>query len=604
MKLLLRKSAFALLLIVVGAIQAEAVQTSGVTILQPVHGKLALTIYKNSLVMLDTFTGDVQTLIPPSQGEFPDYDPKFSPEGDRLAYFNGNLNVANIVDVNTASKQIFGSLTVQTSALYPLEWSVDGTKVFYNTSEDIGDVNPPGDIHRTDTLDVTSGLLNTLRRFQDYQIYTDLPFPSGISRIRLINNPVKVIPNPFFNEWFVIQISGGNPDKIIQYEGGPTAEEPIELSFLWNAVTDETISLDTLLPDPLIQGLGIWSQDGQHLLMHTRGADKPTAVVVLGFQNVGGSWQLSVEQSVKSPGKLFHWLGVGDLLLSAGMDRVTRDTVYSIVQIADDTIKSVDFVRIPEAVFPEPIAGEDWHLAASEQEKQALTCLFDESLPARLQVSVQGHVAFTDGTPSRLRAAPGTDGQEITLMPEGTVFGVIGGPSCADGYRWWQIELSDNTVGWAAEADNTAYFLEPYVNQAPVANAGPDQRAVSSYSPTAQVTLDGSMSTDSDPDGSIVSYSWSENEIEIANIINPVVNLTPGTHTLTLTVTDNHGATDSDDVTIVVVSVDAGSPRCGCRAFHLLNRPAVIPQSCSTSTALFPLLFHTRNASSRNSALY
>lgn len=441
---------------------ATTAQPPKVSVLLPIHGKLALTIYKNSLVMLDTFTGDVQTLIPPSQAEFPDHDPKFSPQGDRLAYFNGDRNVANIVDVNTASKQIFGPLITQRSVLHPLEWSVDGTKVFYNTSESIGEVNPPGNNHRIDTLDVASGLLTTLRSFQDYQIYTDLPFPSGITRIRLINYPVKVIPNPFFNEWAVIQMAGGNPDKIIPNDDGPASEEPIELNFLWNSATNETNSLDTLLPDPLIREPGIWSQDGQHLLVYTQGADQSTVVVVLGFQNVGGGWQLSVEQSVTSQGNFFHWLGVGDLLLSTGMDRATRDTVYRIVQIADSTVKSVDFVRIPEAAFPDLIVGEDWHLAASGQEKQALTCLFNDSLPARLKTNKGGRVTYTDGTGTRLRSEPATDADLRTTMAEGTAFTVLDGPFCADGYKWWKLQLADGTVGWAAEGDDETYFLEPY----------------------------------------------------------------------------------------------------------------------------------------------
>ncbi len=107
--------------------------------------------------------------------------------------------------------------------------------------------------------------------------------------------------------------------------------------------------------------------------------------------------------------------------------------------------------------MPEP---GDWHLAATSEDQAALSCLFDATLPARLAVGGRGQVAFTDGTPSRLRDTPGLDGAQVALMAEGTPFDVIGGPWCADGYRWWQLQLADGTQGWSAEADTSGYFLE------------------------------------------------------------------------------------------------------------------------------------------------
>ena len=103
----------------------------------------------------------------------------------------------------------------------------------------------------------------------------------------------------------------------------------------------------------------------------------------------------------------------------------------------------------------------DWQLTASEEERRQLACLFDQTLPSQLAVGLTGQVAFTDGTPSRLRSAPDRYSAQIALMAEGTPFTVLDGPTCMDGYRWWQLSLSDGTLGWAAEADTTTYFLEP-----------------------------------------------------------------------------------------------------------------------------------------------
>ncbi len=90
---------------------------------------------------------------------------------------------------------------------------------------------------------------------------------------------------------------------------------------------------------------------------------------------------------------------------------------------------------------------------------------------------------------------------------------------------------------------------------APTASAGPDQTLTDTdASGSEPVTLDGSGS--SDPDGTIVGYSWTENEVEIATGATPTAELGVGVHTITLTVTDDEGLTASDEV---VITVEAGS---------------------------------------------
>jgi hypothetical protein len=89
------------------------------------------------------------------------------------------------------------------------------------------------------------------------------------------------------------------------------------------------------------------------------------------------------------------------------------------------------------------------------------------------------------------------------------------------------------------------------VNAPPIADAGAMQTVLDSNNSGSEiVALDGSGSTDSD--GTMVSYSWSENDVEIATGAQPEVELAVGEHTVTLTVTDNDGATDTDEVVIVV----------------------------------------------------
>jgi len=84
-------------------------------------------------------------------------------------------------------------------------------------------------------------------------------------------------------------------------------------------------------------------------------------------------------------------------------------------------------------------------------------------------------------------------------------------------------------------------------NHQPVANAGADQNVTQGDS----VTLDASGSSDSD--GTISSYAWKEGSTVLSTSASfSKSDFTVGVHTITLTVTDNDGATDSDTVVVTV----------------------------------------------------
>jgi hypothetical protein len=96
------------------------------------------------------------------------------------------------------------------------------------------------------------------------------------------------------------------------------------------------------------------------------------------------------------------------------------------------------------------------------------------------------------------------------------------------------------------------------INVAPVASAGADQVITL---PVNSVTLSGSGT---DKDGTIAKYAWSyvsgptQYSFSSTAIANPVCsNLEAGTYVLRLTVTDNTGATATDDVSVVVNAAPA-----------------------------------------------
>lgn len=115
-------------------------------------------------------------------------------------------------------------------------------------------------------------------------------------------------------------------------------------------------------------------------------------------------------------------------------------------------------------------------------------------------------------------------------------------------------------------------------NQTPIANAGPDQTLTL---PTNSVTVNGGGS---DVDGSISSYSWSQTSGPAATVSGQttatlnLTNLIEGTYVFTLTVTDNQGATGSDQVIVTVNAAAVNQP-------PMVNAGTDITVNLPTSTA-------------------
>jgi PKD repeat protein len=101
----------------------------------------------------------------------------------------------------------------------------------------------------------------------------------------------------------------------------------------------------------------------------------------------------------------------------------------------------------------------------------------------------------------------------------------------------------------ATDTDFTTANINP-PNQGPVADAnGP-------YSGTVGIGVSFSSAGSNDPDGSIVSYRWTFGDGTTSTLANPThTYLTSGSKTVSLRVTDNDGATDTDFTTADVADV-------------------------------------------------
>lgn len=97
-------------------------------------------------------------------------------------------------------------------------------------------------------------------------------------------------------------------------------------------------------------------------------------------------------------------------------------------------------------------------------------------------------------------------------------------------------------------------------NHPPVASAGPGQ-TIECAGSTTTVHLDASASTDID--GDPLTFVWSEDDTPFAGGITPTVQLSAGTHLISVTVSDNRGGSDTADVTIVIsdtIAPDISAP--------------------------------------------
>src|SRR5262249_39112422 len=133
----------------------------------------------------------------------------------------------------------------------------------------------------------------------------------------------------------------------------------------------------------------------------------------------------------------------------------------------------------------------------------------------------------------------------------------IGSPSAASttvsnlvqGSYTFRLTVTDNKG--ATGSDDVIVNVNAAPNIAPTANAGADKTIPL---PSNRVTLSGSGS---DSDGTISSYAWSKLTGPSTFTINApsaasttVSNLVQGSYTFRLTVTDNAGATGTDDVIV------------------------------------------------------
>jgi hypothetical protein len=169
--------------------------------------------------------------------------------------------------------------------------------------------------------------------------------------------------------------------------------------------------------------------------------------------------------------------------------------------------------------------------------------------PLALDVDASGNVYVADSGNNRIEK----------FDSAGNFVSACGGPAAGNGNE----ELS-GPQGIAVDSSGNTYVADtnndrvqkfgPASATPPTADAGPDQ-TIECAGATTSVTLNGSASTAGS--GTINSYSWSEGATALGTGSPLSVMLPAGSHTITLTVTDTGGGSDTDDVIVNIVDTTA-----------------------------------------------
>jgi predicted esterase len=177
------------------------------------------------------------------------------------------------------------------------------------------------------------------------------------------------------------------------------------------------------------------------------------------------------------------------------------------------------------------------------------------TLPAN-SVTMTGSGTDSDGTISSY-AWTKVSGSTATLS--GATTNKLTASSLVSGSYVFRLTVTDNKGG--KKSDDVTVTVKTATttttNAAPVANAGPNKIV---YSPATSVTLSGSAT---DSDGSIVSYKWTQYQgaaCTFTGATTPTLSVTglkPGDYYFRLTVTDDKGATDYDNMLVSVKSTTA-----------------------------------------------
>ena len=110
--------------------------------------------------------------------------------------------------------------------------------------------------------------------------------------------------------------------------------------------------------------------------------------------------------------------------------------------------------------------------------------------PSRLKVGDTAVVTFEPPMSNLVRRSASRNAGDVFNIEPGASVTIIGGPACADGWVWWQVENSAGQSGWTSEGDVDIYWLLP-VDAFTSTTLRPGKQGTFVALPESEVTLDG-----------------------------------------------------------------------------------------------------------------
>ena len=69
----------------------------------------------------------------------------------------------------------------------------------------------------------------------------------------------------------------------------------------------------------------------------------------------------------------------------------------------------------------------------------------------KFEINQRVEVAGTEGEGIRFRTGPGLSYVTTSILDDGDVLTVVGGPETVDGFTWWRLQTAAGAIGWAVE---------------------------------------------------------------------------------------------------------------------------------------------------------
>ena len=378
--------------------------------------------------------------------------PIWSPTGHEISVrfvgkYAGSLAIPNDA-VTFTTETVENVLNVPFDTTSITGWSADGRSI----TIDYGPAEMNAQ-HYLANVDLENYEVQEIRRWREGQQVYDMPLPPDATSVQL-SGGYRIMRNPVFDDWFLMRFEGSGLRSTLD-NGEPVRAN---INVLWNFRTDEYISLDSLVPDLTISYReGDWNHDGTRLILQARDQDmRESYFVVLRFNPEIGV--VVAERAVVDNRTVQNWLDAGNIFFSI-VQGTHGGAAYVLGEIVDGEYRETPFFTLIGDQFEAESFG-DWFLRADESEQDHLSCMFDWPLEARLSVGDPAQVMADDGAGLSVYAAPDRFSAEVGLLAENELVLVTGEPACSGGNRWWPIETSDGTTGWAVEADRSAYFLQ------------------------------------------------------------------------------------------------------------------------------------------------